>query len=179
MDNAALKAYKDQCTSVSIVHVKRKNPGEEGIIKVFISKTSSHFNGGVVEDSFILPKYDMSLIPLVRNSDLSQKENGIYLKIMLSQEGRAALNEIKNNRTTNLVNEYLEIENKNVAIGRSGSYKSFIAGIMSVDFNNEEHNINNMLSFKTLGLTKRQIFDKFVEMGLTDKYKKHETRTSK
>lgn len=163
-----LKPIEDNCSTVSIVHVSR--PGHEPTTKVFISKNDK------LVTSFTLPKYDMSTIVNSHDEYCSQFQDDIYSEILNSKQGREILNNLKNEKTNEIINENLKLIGESIYNphksdhGKSSNLKKFIDDIIKCPLEGRSQHTNNMISFKSLGLTKKQIWQRFVFEGLVDKF---------
>lgn len=100
--------------------------------------------------------------------NLTIKEERIYLKILSTEEGRRALNEIKNDKTNAIINSSVEEITKDVV--RKKQSKLTPLGKFLKELSETSLQGNNTISATNLGLTKKAIWGQFQRLGLVEKY---------
>lgn len=103
--------------------------------------------------------WDMSEIPIPKSRfRLSAKQNYAFVRALFSGAGREALHDMKNDRANKLINRFLEGYKKGV---KEGHLFSFVNGIIERPLIGRNH-----IEFSTIGITKKEMFDYFVEKGI-------------
>jgi hypothetical protein len=103
--------------------------------------------------------WDMSEIPIPKpRFRLSGKQNYLYIKAISSDQGKEALHDMKNERVSQLINCFLDGYKAKI---KEGKLLSFVNGII-------EHPLigRNHINFATIGITKKEMFDYFIEKGI-------------
>lgn len=104
--------------------------------------------------------YDMNEISIPKDRfQLTDKQNNQFEQILNSQYGQQILNRLKNAKTERLVNVFLSYYKKRIK--KSSKMEAFIEEIISEPLAGK-----NSLSFATVGITKEQIWNAFVENKL-------------
>lgn len=104
--------------------------------------------------------WDMSAIPLpIEKFNMNPRQAVEFAEALESNEGRAILELLKNRSSDNIINRFLK-----------GVHEKIKRGTVLAKFVEEVAKQpllgHNMLNPGSLGLTKREIFDKFVQVGL-------------
>lgn len=155
-------------TTVAIV--RAKGQGNNSFVEVISIGEDSH-GDTMVTDRYTLPKYDMSKITVSKpRFQLDDMDDDIYRAILATKEGTLVLDVLKNEKTDKIINEHIKRE---CGVGESfvqiEGHHNGLDFLMSVT--KEPLTERNLLPHKAIGLRKEQIWNRFKESGLVDKYK--------
>lgn len=92
---------------------------------------------------------------------LTYDQEKLFAEILHSNKGKEILSNLKNSKTNEIINSYLEDYRKKIS--RDKSLDGFITKVIC-----EPLVGRNRVSLTTVGLTKREIWSAFVENGLTN-----------
>lgn len=125
---------------------------------------------GLTKGFRLKDKWDMKTAAPPKRWALTDKEEGVYVRILQSKEGKKALNDLKNDKTNVAINDF--VENIAEEIPRRKGAKLTALRAFLKELSKTPVKGDNTVAVSTLGITKRQIWKKFQELGLVEKYSK-------
>lgn len=135
-------------------------------------KVEEQFDTNTKRSYEYLPMWDMSSIntPKKRFS-FTENQQKKYAEILESNEGKRILNELKNKKTDGIINDYARILQSELPIIKTESktklkYRSAFSQFLT-DLINTPIEGNNLFSYNSIGLTKKEIWEAFENAGLT------------
>lgn len=116
-------------------------------------------------------KWSFANVVPVKRWELNEKDERVYARILSTAEGRDTLNLLKNDKTNSLINEYIQIEKENI-LTRKGSKLTPLGAFLNDVLKTPIKAPQSSDVTRILGITKKQIWRKFHELGLVAKYRK-------
>lgn len=117
-----------------------------------------------------LYNFDMSLLSPIRSSrhailELSKKQEKEFVRALNSPEGKKILRELKDSKTDEIINQYIDIQQREIGVydKKPGQSKlsNFLKEMKKVPLQGSGY-----VDFVTIGLSKRQIYEALKEYGL-------------
>lgn len=107
--------------------------------------------------------YDMKEIEIPRNFQVPVENERNFVEALYTNQGRQLINRLKNQRVETLVNSFLSYYSKRINCPKTGKHLlgDFVDGIRR-----EPLTGRNRMSFVTIGITKKQIFEALINEGL-------------
>lgn len=117
-----------------------------------------------------LYNFDMSLLSPIRSSknaplELSKRQEKEFVRALGSPEGKKILRELKDSKTDEIINQFIDIQRKEIGIydNKPGESKlsNFLKEMMRTPLQGTGY-----IDFVTIGLSKRQIYEALKEHKL-------------